>query len=138
MVLGGICPPGKTGQPTMHRILIVSEDIFLRDLIRLSLADMRAEIRCATDGEQMRSLCRRMLFDVVIVLCTAPFLCGPDVVRGIRPSGLRRPLFYVVAWQQAEQAVLSLLESGVDQYLTFPVNLHRLRSKVACELEYAL
>ena len=31
----------------MNRILIVSDDIFLRDMVRLSLIDMRTEVRCA-------------------------------------------------------------------------------------------
>lgn len=122
----------------MHRILIVSDDVFLRDLICLSLVDMQAEIRCAEDGAQMERMCRRILFDVVLVLQTAPFLCGRDVVRALRPAGLKRPLFYVVAWRQEEQTVLALLESGVDQYMTFPVSLHRLRSKIANELNRQL
>lgn len=122
----------------MHRILIVSDEGFLRDLVRLSLAGLQAEIRCAAGAAQMQHSCRRMLFDLVIVLQTTPFLCGRDVVRDLRPAGLRRPLLYVVSWQQAEQTVLSLLECGVDQYLTFPLNLQRLRSKVARELNRQL
>ena len=51
-----------------------------------------------------------------------------------RRNGLRRPVVYVVAWQHSEQTVLSLLENGADQYMTFPVNLQRLRGKVADEL----
>ena len=43
-----------------------------------------------------------------------------------------------MAWQQAKQSVLSLLECGVDQYLTFPVSLQRLRTKVANELDRQL
>lgn len=118
----------------MHRILIVSDEEFLRNLVRLSLADMQADVRCAVDAAEMRRLCRRVLFDLVIVLGVSPFLCGGDPVRELRPRGIRRPLFYVVAWQQAEQTVLSLLECGVDQYMTFPLSLQRLRAKVANEL----
>jgi len=92
----------------MNRILIVSDDIFLRDMVRLSLIDMHTEVRCAADADEMEGLCRRVLFDLVIVLHVAPFLCGRDVVRSVRPAGLRRPLFYVVSWLQSEQAVLSL------------------------------
>lgn len=114
----------------MHRILIVSDDAFLRDLVRLSLLDIEAEVRCASDGKQMQRLCRKVLFDLVIVLRVAPFLCGDNPVRDLRPAGLRRPSFYVVSWQQSEQTVLSLLECGVDQYMTFPVSLQRLRRKV--------
>ncbi len=122
----------------MHRILIVSDEEFLRNLVRLSLADMQVEVRCAAGTAEMQRICRRVLFDLVIVLQATPFLCGRDVVRELRPQGLRRPLLYVVSWQQAEQTVLSLLECGVDQYLTFPLSLQRLRAKVANELNRQL
>ena len=52
----------------MNRILIVSDDIFLRDMVRLSLIDMHTEVRCAADADEMEGLCRRVLFDLVIVL----------------------------------------------------------------------
>ena len=39
----------------MHRILIVSDEEFLRDVIRLSLADMQADVRCASDVPDMRA-----------------------------------------------------------------------------------
>ena len=118
----------------MHRILIVSDDAFLCDLIRLSLADMGVEVRWAADAAQMRAQCRRVLFDLVIVLEAGLFLCGEEPLREVRPAGLRRPAVYVLSWQQAEHTVLSLLEAGVNQYMTFPVSLHRLRRKVADQL----
>lgn len=110
----------------------------MRDVVRLSLAGLQAEVRSAPDTAEMERMCRRILFDVVIVLHVAPFLCGRDIVRGVRPAGLRRPLFYVVSWQQSEQTVLSLLECGVDQYMTFPLSLQRLRGKVANDLNRQL
>ena len=122
----------------MNRILIVSDDIFLRDMVRLSLIDMRTEVRCAADADEMEGLCRRVLFDLVIVVGTSAFFSGCDVVRTLRPAGLKRPLVYVVAWQHAEQTVLSLLECGVDQYMTFPVSLQRLRTKIANALNRQL
>ncbi|MFR6633791.1 MAG: hypothetical protein ACLUQ6_00780 [Alistipes onderdonkii] len=56
----------------------------MRDMVRLSLIDMRTEVRCAADADEMEGLCRRVLFDLVIVLHVA-FLAGRDVVRGVRP-----------------------------------------------------
>ena len=99
-----------------------------------TLCDLEAEVKSTPCDGEMERLCRRMLFDMVIVLQAAPFMCGRDPIGTLRPEGLRRPLFYVVSWQQAEHTVLSLLECGVDQYLTFPVNLQRLRAKVADDL----
>ncbi len=118
----------------MQRILIVSDDEFARELIRLTLAGLHAEVRCSCCGEAMERLCARVLFDLVIVLRTAPFFCGRETIGRLRPEGLRRPTIYVISWQQAERTVLSLLECGVDQYLTFPLSLQRLRAKVADNL----
>ena len=43
----------------MNRILIVSDDVFMRDMVRLSLIDMRTEVRCAADADEMgRALAR--------------------------------------------------------------------------------
>ena len=114
-----------------HRILIVAEDAFVRDVIRHALVGLDAEVRCAENRERMQLLCRHLSFDLVLVLHAALFLCGGNPVREIRPAGLRRPAVYVLSWQQSEQTVLSLLEAGVDQYMTFPVSLQRLRRKVA-------
>ena len=117
-----------------RRILLVAEDAFACEVVRLTLDDLEAEIYCTTDCEGMRTLCRRITFDLIIVLQAAMFLCGGNPVREVRPAGLRHPVVYVLSWQQTEQTVLSLLEAGVDQYMTFPVNLQRLRRKVAEEL----
>ncbi len=121
-----------------RRILIVAEDAFVRDVVRLSLVGLGAEVRCTSGCEGMRASCRRATFDLIIVLQAAMFLCGGNPVREVRPAGLRHPAIYVLSWQQAEQTVLSLLEAGVDQYMTFPVNLQRLRRKVADELDRRL
>ena len=118
----------------MYRILIVSDDEFIRETVRLSLADVGADVRSVSGAERMRSQVRRMLFDLVVVVGTSLFFSGRDVVRELRPACLRRPLIYVVGWPQSEQTVLSLLECGVDQYLTLPVSLQRLRSKIVHSL----
>ena len=103
----------------------------MREIIRLALAGLDAEVRCTDGSEPLRQLCRHRTFDLVLVLHAARFLCGGNPVRELRPAGLRRPAVFVLSWQQSEQTVLSLLEAGVDQYMTFPVSLQRLRRKVA-------
>ena len=72
---------------------------------------------------------------MVIILGVRPFINGQEIVSLIRMRGSRHPVIYVIAWQQAEQIVLSLLECGVDQYLTLPISISRLQSKVEGELK---
>lgn len=122
----------------MHRILIVSDEEFLRDVIRLSLADMQADVRCASDVPDMQRMVRRMLFDLVVVVGTSAFFTAATWCARCAPPVSDGPLVYVVAWQQAEQTVLSLLECGVDQYMTFPVSIQRLRTKIANALNRQL
>lgn len=110
----------------------------LRQLVGYTFADLPVEVHYVATVDEMEQQCRCMPFDLVVVLRTSPFLCGPDLVRRVRPEGMRRPEVYVVSWLQTEQTVLSLLECGVDQYMTFPVNLGRLRSKVTATLNRVL
>ena len=41
---------------------------------------------------------------------------------------------FVISWPQSEQMVRSIYRMGVNQYMTLPVSLHRLRRKVINEL----
>ncbi len=104
-------------------------------LVNYALGGMDdVELSCAHSVEQMCAECRRMLFDMVIVLSVEPFFGGRDIVSMVRPRQIAHPVVYVISWSQSEQTVLSLIECGVDQYMTFPISLQRLRSKVANEL----
>lgn len=118
----------------MHRILIVSDDPFLGGLVSYALCDLDADVRCVTDLEAAQGDCRCGLFDLVILLVVSPLLRRSGTIERMRPRGLKRPYVYVISWQQSEYVVMSLLEQGVDQYMTFPVSLQRLRGKVSVTL----
>lgn len=119
----------------MARILIYSTDVLMAELVRSALYGLGAEIRLAIDRQTFERLAARMVFDLVLVLEAAPFWSGRELFRRIRPRPLRRPEIYVVARHQRDETVLGLLECGVDQYMTFPLNLARLRGKVIRALD---
>lgn len=100
-------------------------------MIAEMIGDPAATIECCSSARQTVSACLRHSPDLVIVLAVAPFVDGSEFIRRIRLSAGRRPAVYVVSWQQSEHLVLSLLDCGVDQYLTFPVCMSRLQRKVA-------
>lgn len=119
----------------MRAVLIVSEEDFPMWVVCYALTDMPdVEVCYARDLEDMCVKCRQRLFDLIIILSVKPFLVGDNPVREVRPRQLTHPVVYVLSWVQSEQTVLSLLESGVDQYMTFPISLQRLRLKVLNEL----
>ena len=104
-------------------------------LIRSIIEQATPHIICCSTIEQTITACSNEEPHMVIILGVRPFINGQEIVSHIRMRGSRHPVIYVIAWQQAEQIVLSLLECGVDQYLTLPISISRLQSKVEGELK---
>lgn len=116
----------------MYKIAIISADVFLRTLLCNSLSKLNADLDCygRWSEELVEPLSRSNL---VISQVSYPFLSGYDLARRLHVSGLR-PRIYILSWLHDEQNVLSLLESGVDQYFTLPVNVPRLCGKIAAQI----
>ena len=83
---------GNAGRGFMNRILIVSDDSFLRDMVRLSLIGMRTEVRCAAGADGWKGFAARIVRSGDRAAC-GPFLAAATSLRSVRPAGLRRPLF---------------------------------------------
>ena len=115
-------------------IIIYSERSSTASLIAAILGTTAARIVCCSSAEQAIIACQREQPTIIIVLSVAPFIDGSEFISRIRTRGKSTPAVYVVAWQQAEQTVLSLLECGVDQYMTFPICMGRLRIKAEAQL----
>ncbi len=112
------------------KIVIYSRRRIVGYMVADIIGDAAAAVECCGSARQAVSACLRQRPDLVIVLAVAPFVDGSEFIRRIRTASDRRPAVYVVSWQQSEQTVLSLLDCGVDQYMTFPVCMSRLQRKV--------
>lgn len=99
-----------------------------------ALEDLEVRLYSERSLERAAAACRSGRYDLVLLLMAGSLLCRCGGVETIRPRGLKRPRVYVLSWQQSEQIVLSLLEQGVDQYLTLPISLERLRNKIRQEI----
>lgn len=117
----------------MKRVLVVGSDMLLREMISSFLVDLPMEVRTAESIGIFEQECRAGVFDLVVMTELAPFFDGSDPSTILRRAGLRRPDLLVISWQHSEWAVLSLLESRVTQYVTFPINIRRVRRKI-CEI----
>ncbi len=112
------------------KVVIYSTRRTLGDMISDMISDSDSLVVTCSTPEQTVTACLRLAPDIGILLAVAPFIDGSEFIGRIRRRGTRRPAVYVVSWHQAEHIVLSLLEAGVDQYLTFPVSMGRLYGKV--------
>lgn len=119
-------------------IIIYSPQAEARALIGAIVADLGAQVVGVESAERLLSLASELRPSLIIMLDIAPLRNGRNIASRLRKAWQeqgtqpRRTAIFVVTWQQSEQCVLSLLESGIDQYLTFPISIERLRHK-ACQ-----
>ena len=114
----------------MQKIIIYSSSLCMRALLEGLLYDCGAEVCVATSRQNLFDRCAAERFDKVVVGETALFIEGCDTVERIRPCGAREPEILVFAPDITEECVMSLLERGVNQYVSLPVVPARLRRKV--------
>lgn len=119
---------------TTSRILVFGSDQVLTELVFVALSGLDAEVRVVSDRIAFERITGRMVFDLVLLLDLEPLLSGRNFFRRLRPRPLHRPEIYLLAHHQRAETVLAMLECGIDQYLTIPLNLSRLRGKVIAAL----
>lgn len=114
----------------MRQVLIIGREGFMRDMIAAAAAGAGVESVCTDNPEQFCGECLRGRFERVLILGCSTLADGRISVERLRARGSRRPEIYVISWHHSEHAVLSLLECGVNQYMTLPLNLRRLCRKL--------
>lgn len=90
---------------------------------------------CCHTEEQTVNAVQSTTPAIVILLSISPLINGSQLIPRLRPNRATSPAIFVIAWQQAEQTILSLLEAGIDQYMTFPISIHRLYNKTQAILK---
>ena len=116
------------------KIVVASSDPYLSGVLCCSLSGLGAVVEPVANEEEFCRICLAGRCEVAVTLFLAPFLNGFDLGRRLRESVLRPPALFVLSWLHDEQTVMSLYESGIDQYFTLPFSVARLRGKVATQL----
>ena len=116
----------------MVKILVFSPSFRMRAMIVGMVTSSGVEVESVTSRQALFKRCAERCFDVVIIEDFRLFMDGEGSVSRIRAHFAKRPRIVLLSQVIDEQVVLSLLESGVDEYLLLPVSADRLRRKVGC------
>ncbi|MDE6140683.1 MAG: hypothetical protein K2J31_07940 [Alistipes sp.] len=114
----------------MSRILIFTPDVAVGNIIAAAVADLAGEVVRTTSACGMAQLIDNESFALVIIASTRSLAIDSrlDAVVG-RLHRCGMPVF-VILRQLSEVRATRLFRCGVDQCMTFPINIHRLRRKV--------
>lgn len=115
------------------RILVVDDEVGVRDLLTDALQMQGYGVVCAPDGLEAWNLLRRANFDLVISDVNMPKLDGISLLKKLRIGGDSTPVLLLTARDQRQDVTHGLRE-GADDYLTKPFGLEELVLRVAAIL----
>ena len=114
--------------PTPLRVLVAEDNAVNQRVAVLMLGRLGCRVDVAGDGREACELYDRIRYDLVLMDCRMPNLDGYDATRRIRSSHPERhtPVVAMTANARPEDRA-RCLGAGMDDYLTKPITLPRLR-----------
>lgn len=111
-------------QPGQINILVVDDNILVRDLLRLGLSRTGYCVTCANGGKQAISLLKNTAYDLVLLDIIMPDYDGLEILQEIREvySRTELPVIMVTAVDESTKIVRAL-ELGANDYVTKPIDV---------------
>ena len=113
-------------------ILVVDDELALRDLLEYNLRRQGYRVLTAADGNSAIKLAYAERPDLLVLDIMLPGMSGFDVCRAVRKE-LTMPILMLSAREEEIDKVLGL-ELGADDYLTKPFGLRELLARVGAML----
>jgi len=113
----------------MALVLIVEDDVTIRETIAYNLQRDGHEVVTAEDGVSGLDLAREQSPDLVVLDVMLPRMSGLDVCRLIRAE-TPVPILMLTA-RDSEADVVQGLDLGADEYVTKPFSMRELRARVS-------
>lgn len=117
---------------TAHRtdkILVVDDDVRIRDLLRRYLSQEGFEVLQAEDGKALTRVLLREPVDLIVLDLMMPGEDGLSVCRRLRGANDRTPIIMLTAKGEDIDRIVGL-EVGADDYLGKPFNPRELLARI--------
>lgn len=112
----------------MTKILIVEDDESMRILLEVKLKN-NYEIFTANNGKQALKLLENIKIDLMLVDVMMPEMNGYELIRTIRNEKNEIPAIMITA-KNAITDKLKGFESGIDDYMTKPIDFDELKARI--------
>jgi two-component system alkaline phosphatase synthesis response regulator PhoP len=114
---------------TKASLLVVEDEISLREALKLNLEMEDYEVTTADKGSDVLKLVKNEYFDLIILDIMIPEMDGLTVCETIRMQHNHVPILFLSARNSGADRVAGLKKGG-DDYMTKPFNLEELLLRV--------
>jgi len=111
------------------RILLIEDDMSIRNVLRLGLEAESFAVDEADDGEKGSYLARVNQYDLIILDNVLPKKMAKQVCTEIREQNIHTPIILLSAKSDILSKV-ALLNCGADDYLTKPFSFEELKARI--------
>jgi len=111
------------------RLLVVDDDLRLRDLLGKYLAEQGFTVELVHDGAEMDKKLERNRYDLIVLDLMLPGEDGLSICRRLRGNGERIPIIMLTAKGDEIDRIVGL-EMGADDYLPKPFNPRELLARI--------
>jgi DNA-binding response OmpR family regulator len=118
-----------TGKPAPARVLVVDDDVRLRDLLTRYLSEQGFQVAALPDATQLDKKLQRDPPHLVVLDLMLPGEDGLSVCRRLRGAGESVPIIMLTAKGDDVDRILGL-EMGADDYLPKPFNPRELVARI--------
>ena len=118
------------------RVLVVEDDEYTANLLKLQLEHRDFEVRCERDGPSGLKSAGRFDPEIIVLDIMLPGLDGVGVLKELRHRGNRVPIIMLTARDTPLDKVHSL-DTGADDYLTKPFSMEELLARIRALLRRA-
>ncbi len=115
------------------KILVVDDDIRLRELLRRYLSEQGYQVVVAESAQAMNKLWLRERYDLLVLDLMLPGEDGLSICRRLRGAGDLTPIIMLTAKGEEVDRIIGL-EMGADDYLPKPFNPRELLARIGAVL----
>ena len=111
------------------RVLVVEDEIDIRNSLKNSLQEVCFAVDTAEDGEAGSFLARTNEYDIIILDNILPKKTGYEVCKELRKEGITTPII-ILSVRSETLTKVDLLNAGADDYLTKPYSFQELIARM--------
>lgn len=113
----------------MKKVLLIEDDLNIKELLEIHLKDLACELTMAMDGKTGYTLAMQDPFDLIVLDVMLPHKDGMEICRDLRAHQVQTPILMLTARSEEIDKIMGL-ENGADDYLTKPFSVREFIARV--------